>query len=273
MDIEQLNKSQIILLTLLISFITSIATGIVTVTLMDQAPEGVSRTITHVVERTVEQVRPKETQVATVIKEVEVPVIVTEEELVLKAIDKVSPAVGLLRAESTSREAGVTLGTAWLADVAGHFMTAGSLVKDKGRYEVVMESGEIRLLTVTRFSAGGEVAVLSPKAGSVGETAEPSIAVVPLELGKSDTAVGQTVISFGATVRGNHRVAIGIVADLFAGTGSQTGSTTIISTNAASADNVGGPLVYISGQVIGLSLEPGVAVGKKVITSTIDSIN
>ena len=37
---EHLNKQQLILLTLLISFVTSIATGIVTVSLMDQAPQG-----------------------------------------------------------------------------------------------------------------------------------------------------------------------------------------------------------------------------------------
>ena len=38
MDLEHLNKTQIILLTLLVSFVTSIATGIVTVSLLAQAP-------------------------------------------------------------------------------------------------------------------------------------------------------------------------------------------------------------------------------------------
>ena len=58
MDIEHLNRTQIILLTLLVSFVTSIATGIVTVTLLAQAPQGVTQTINRVVERTVERVVP-----------------------------------------------------------------------------------------------------------------------------------------------------------------------------------------------------------------------
>ncbi len=56
MAVEDLNKNQIILLTLLVSFVTSIATGIVTVTLIDQAPAPVAQTINQIVERTIERV-------------------------------------------------------------------------------------------------------------------------------------------------------------------------------------------------------------------------
>ena len=58
MNLEQLTKHQIVLLTLLVSFVTSIATGIVTVSLMDQAPAGVTRVVNQIVEHTVEKVIP-----------------------------------------------------------------------------------------------------------------------------------------------------------------------------------------------------------------------
>ncbi|MBP6931239.1 MAG: hypothetical protein KBD48_03360 [Candidatus Pacebacteria bacterium] len=56
MDIKELNKTQLILLTLLITFVVSIATGIVTVTLMNQMPKSATQTINNVIQRTIEKV-------------------------------------------------------------------------------------------------------------------------------------------------------------------------------------------------------------------------
>ncbi len=61
MDIKDLNKHQLILLALLLSFVTSLATGITTVTLMQQAPDSVSVPITKVIRQTVEKISPDPT--------------------------------------------------------------------------------------------------------------------------------------------------------------------------------------------------------------------
>lgn len=60
MDIKDLNKPQLILLAVLLSFVTSIATGITTVTLMEQAPSSVTVPITRIVRETVEKIVPVE---------------------------------------------------------------------------------------------------------------------------------------------------------------------------------------------------------------------
>ncbi|MCK9212605.1 MAG: hypothetical protein M0P61_17375 [Ignavibacteriaceae bacterium] len=60
MDIKDLNKSQLILLAILLSFVTSIATGITTVTLMQQAPASFTVPVTRIVRETVEKIVPTE---------------------------------------------------------------------------------------------------------------------------------------------------------------------------------------------------------------------
>ncbi|MBI5138610.1 MAG: trypsin-like peptidase domain-containing protein [Candidatus Vogelbacteria bacterium] len=81
---EELNKTQLMLLAIFLSFITSLATGIVTVTLLEQTPVAVSQTINRVIEKTVERVVPGENKITTTIKQVFVPA----EDPIASAINK-----------------------------------------------------------------------------------------------------------------------------------------------------------------------------------------
>lgn len=83
---EHLTKQQIVLLALLVSFVSSIASGIVTVSLMDQASPGVTQTINRVVEKTIQTVAPS----ATTTKET---VIIKEDEAITSSIVKASKAI------------------------------------------------------------------------------------------------------------------------------------------------------------------------------------
>lgn len=56
MNIEDLNKTQLLLLTLLVNFVTAIATAVLTVSLLEQAPPPVTQTVNRIVERTVQTV-------------------------------------------------------------------------------------------------------------------------------------------------------------------------------------------------------------------------
>lgn len=53
MEIKDLNKPQLVLLTLLISFVVSIATGITAVSLLSKVPTTVSQTINKVIHETI----------------------------------------------------------------------------------------------------------------------------------------------------------------------------------------------------------------------------
>lgn len=56
MNIEDLTKTQLLLLTILVNFVTSIATGVLTVSLLDQAPPTVIQTVNRIVDHTIETV-------------------------------------------------------------------------------------------------------------------------------------------------------------------------------------------------------------------------
>lgn len=62
MDVKDLNRAQLLLLAILLSFITSIVTGITTVTLLERTPSEVIVPINRVIKHTVEKIVPDETK-------------------------------------------------------------------------------------------------------------------------------------------------------------------------------------------------------------------
>ena len=86
---EDLNKNQIVLLTLLVSFVTSIATGIITTSLLQQAPVEVVRNINSIVEKTIEKVTPATVTTTSPAGTKEVTtIIVKEEDVIIDSINK-----------------------------------------------------------------------------------------------------------------------------------------------------------------------------------------
>ena len=86
---EDLNKNQLILLALLVSFVTSIATGIVTVALMEQAPQSVTQTINKVITQTIEKVVTEKAPAAVIQA--------SEDDLIASALEKNSRGVVKIR--------------------------------------------------------------------------------------------------------------------------------------------------------------------------------
>jgi len=254
MDIENLNRTQIILLTLLVSFVTSIATGIVTVSLLQQAPPGVTQTINRVVERTVEKVVPSVINPGTVTKET--TVVVKEDDLITASIEKSSKSVVSIFEKTMGTDgqlhaAFVGWGIA-LTD-KGVIATDSGFISDSGIYAVTVSDG--KSFDVKVLNQDEDLGIALVEASLPEKYALPTIL-----LGDADKLrLGQSVVSFGGTER--QAVAIGSVSALTPVSIPQSGTTTLVSligfidASAAPSDGIrGGALINIFGEVVGMSV-------------------
>jgi len=276
---EELNKSQIVLLTLLVSFVTSIATGIVTVTLMDQAPRGVTQTINRVVEHTIERIVPGEVKTTTVVKEV--PILITEEQIISDLVQSESPGVVLI----TTDEGKTILGSAFLVSNDGLVITTASLLgadlTPGKKFTLILGKGDKVDALLSKTSADSDVALLQADKVKLdalaatdvdAKTATSTQAVrkswVALQIAETESFPGQTVVTIGASSGGSVNVAGGIVSSLV--TSATTSAVIFIKTNAVNQSNLGGPVFNTKGKIIGLSVTPGSAVFSKAIKDLIN---
>src|SRR3989338_11222214 len=151
MDIKDLNKPQLLLLAVLLSFVTSIATGITTVTLMQQAPASFTAPVNRVVRQTIEKIQQVEgkTTVQTVI--------IKEEDLVVDAIAKNALSVFTITKEAQNEELKtieVSAGRGFAISADGTVVADNNLVPDKGVYFVKNDSGKFKADFVSIDKAG-----------------------------------------------------------------------------------------------------------------------
>lgn len=257
---ESLNKHQLILLTLLISFVTSIATGVMTFSLMDEAPPQITQTINRVVERTVEKVVPGD-QGATVVTK-ETTVVVKEEDLITDAIDQVASGVvrvyrSIVNEEGLAVEQLASLGIPVREDIIA---IESSRVALGGTYTVDVGADTLYPFEVLYIDEVKEIAFLTFAEREEGEIA-PSL-VVPTRAGLSNLKLGQSIVSLG----GNERdvVSVGIISSVLTDTeeipadeeGEEPSTrtiTTFIQANTESGNGAyGSPLFTIFGELIGI---------------------
>ncbi|MEK9177333.1 MAG: hypothetical protein AAB923_03480 [Patescibacteria group bacterium] len=242
MDLEELNTTQIILLVLLVSFVTSIATGIVTVSLLAQAPPAVTQTVNHIIERTVETVAPSGGAERVVTKET--TVVVKEEDLMTKSIAEALSQTGrIFSGTSTSSPV-----VAFAVPIAPNLLaTDGTVV---GPEHLVQFGSDVGVYSVSvRFPEVG-IALLTPKSAS-------TTAPAPFHI--SDTGsvkLGASAIALVSIT--NERVALGAVTAraLLADVRVDSGSTTpvrVIDTSILDPLVPGSPLVNVFGDLVGIT--------------------
>jgi hypothetical protein len=260
---EHLTKSQLILLALFCSFVTSIATGIVTVTLMDQAPPSVTQTINRIVERTVETIVPSAAPNA--VKEQ-----VSQDDFVVDAIAKNTPSVVRVAALNS---AGVSddLGLGVMLTASGLFVTDRAFLAHDISNLRITYGGEIYTAETVLSDPNSSLAFLKVAApvkdGEHTATTTPTKTpvFVPAKLANSDAIkLGQTAIMLGGS-DGQH-VALGIVSRLVpAKTDMQTATSTLslgtllsIETNTdLTGDSSGGPMIATDSAIMGINIVNG----------------
>jgi hypothetical protein len=229
MDIKDLNKSQLILLAILLSFITSIATGITTVTLMQQAPESVTVPINRVIKQTVEKIQQVEgkTTVQTVI--------VKEEDLVVDAIAKNQSASFIITKDGydlNGNPAEVSAGRGFAVTSDGVIVADVVLTGVEGSYYVKNPSGKFKADVVANNPAGFSFL----RVGAAVNGTDKFTVTLPVFGDLSAMKIGQKVIVFGSTISS------------FIFEGDQDIKIAIAKSSA------GGMVMNLNGEVLGIAL-------------------
>ncbi len=242
MELEKLNKSQIVLLTLLVSFMTSIATGIVTVSLMEQAPKGVTETVNRVVERTVERVAPGQAAAVAATK----TVVVKESDLIAESLNAVSPSLVRIYVGAPDALTFVSLGL--IFGDKGLIVTDGSVLGDIKNFS--LESGGLYVRASLQASdAPNGLAYLVAATTSI--DGKP-MTWKPASFAKDKSVIGETAVFLGG--KSATRIAAGIVTAITPMAEGVKESVSILDTNIPVAGIFpGGPIIDTSGNVIGVS--------------------
>jgi S1-C subfamily serine protease len=265
MDMEKLTKQQIVLVTLLVSFVTSIATGIVTVALMDQAPPGVTQTINRVVERTIEKVvtPPVTSNSAAVITRE--TIVVKEDDKIVESVDKNKNSIvriytNMDNAGDVEQKIFVGLGT--LVSKEGLIATGDVFADSRGQYLITVDNNTYYKVTVLPKNKEGQFYFLK-----VIQDEKNPVVFNPVNFSDSNNLkLGQTVIAWGGQTLNS--VSTGIVSSLVdAGnpepmdtTASSTTKIIAINTNINLTDSVaGGPLLNLYGEVVGIRVSSNIS--------------
>ncbi len=279
---EKLTKQQIVLVTLLVSFVTSIATGIVTVALMDQAPAGVTQTINRVVERTIEKVvtAPAASNSAAVVTRE--TVVVKEDDKIVESVDKNKNSIVRIYSDVTdggdvAPRTFVGLGT--LVSKDGLIATGDIFLDPQGKYVISLDGVKFNKVTVLVKKEGLKFYFLK-----VIQDEKSPMVFVPVSFSDSNSLkLGQTVIAWGGDTR--NAVSTGIVSSVVDTEGknetvatSTTATTTVpvkreivgISTNINLTDSLpGGPLLNLYGEVVGIRVSSNLSTQFNFLPSNI----
>lgn len=260
---EDLNKNQIVLLTLLVSFVTSIATGIMTVSLLQEAPLEITRNINRIVEKTIETVTPA--NILTPQQKEVTTVVVKEEDLIIDSINKNIKSIVRISEKDSVLETKSFYGVGLVINKEGLIAADRKTITSANIYTAVTSDETEFVLTPVGVDKQTNFILFRaniPTKTSDGKDIKNPYIFSPVVLAESEPKLGQTLIGLGG--ESENIVAVGRVISLEIKE-SGTGSTTTkylsgINTDLATKDIVSGsPLFNLSGDVVGMKTSPDVS--------------
>lgn len=247
--LDDLSKTQIILLTLLVSFVTSIATGIFTTALLAESPGGITQTINRVVEHTIETVAPSNSATSSNSSVREV-VVIKEEDAIMGAIEKSSPAV--VRIKSPINADGVQNFYALGAVISknGYIVSDKRPLVENGVYSVIMADGSVLEATPVYTSTSENLTLFKLRP----DATHTSFAF--LSISKNELKLGQSIIALEG--KDKNTANVGRISTINTRTEKDAKGSDIkviysVGTDIPGEGEIqGGPLVNLSGELVGI---------------------
>lgn len=261
---NDLNAQQIVLLCLLVSFVSSVATGITTVSLLDQAPEPVAQTINRVVERTIEKVvDPVVESVSNVTntktERIVETVVVNQEDLTVEAVEKNSKSlVRIYGVNRVNEKFFIGLGIVTSSD--GKILTSSTALEMSNKFYATYPEGTYEVVMSKAPNKGSTL--LEPRGVEEGKTFTPATFA-----DSQNIKLAQSIISLGGQDR--NLVSTGIVTGLESNSGviseSEVSATSQPSTQIYQINTSISPSTIIRGSIL-MTLK-GEIIGVRVMGS------
>ncbi|MFZ2621304.1 MAG: S1C family serine protease [Minisyncoccia bacterium] len=267
---EELNKNQIVLLTLLISFVTSIATGIMTFTLLQEAPVEVTRTINRIVEKTIETVTPATPTSSG--KEV-TTIIVKEEDSIVDSINKNVKSIVRIKERDPILDLTNFYGIGLVTTKDGVIVADRKTILSGNVYTATMNDGTELVLNPLGVDKNASVILFKAMVPE-----KTTYTFYPASFGDMEPKLGQTVIAIGGdsvNAISVGRISLFNMKDVTVGT-TTTKYLSSFEADISSTDIVGGtPMLNLSGDIVGMSLSDSVKLftPTSIIKKEIASLN
>lgn len=234
---EDLTKQQMVLLTLLVSFVASIATSVSVVSLLNETPTTITQTVNRIVEKTIEKVVPA--QVAQILpapalppqKEIPAP---NESDLIARAVEMNLSKITILLEGETPR------GIGFAASGDALVLTDKNILGEGANYSAVFPDGK------------------TYKAKRVYEDKNSDLAILELRGEKDQIATGTPYVSFASNEPklGSSVIALGGKegATVYQGIVSEKTKSHILTNIPFKQTDRGGILFDIGGKVLGMNI-------------------